>query len=155
MKWQKTYNAALAKLNGYIHAHSLRRSPVREKVLEQACKLPLRFTAEELELACAEEWISIATVYNALELFLKAQILHAIDRQRGRGATQYEVVPGKLSHIQIRCAKCGRIKEISDKVIDNAIQMHKHANFEMQRYSLVIYGECKHCKKTRQQNKEG
>lgn len=154
MKGQKTYEAALVKLNEYIGAHAMRRSTVREMVLEQACQLPPRFTAEQLTEACAAERISVGTVYNALELFIKAQIFHAIDRQRGKGATQYEVVPGKQTHMLIQCSRCGRITDIHDKAIDHLIRVRKYTNFEMQRYTLMIYGECKHCRKLKQQNKE-
>jgi Fe2+ or Zn2+ uptake regulation protein len=154
MKGQKTYEAALIKLNEYIAAHRMRKSRVREMVLEQACQIEQPFTAEQLAQACAAERISLGTVYNALELFITAQILHAINRQRGKGFTQYEVIPGKQAHIQIRCGKCGRIADIRDKAIDSLVKVHKFTNFEMRRYSLIIYGECKHCLKTRKRNKE-
>ncbi len=147
MKGQKTYEAALVKLNEYISAHTMRKSRVREMVLEQACLLPPLFTADQLAKACEAERISVATVYNSLELFIKAQIIHAIDRQRGKGATQYEVIPGKQIHMQIRCGKCGRVSEIKDQAIDHLIRVRKYLNFDMQSYTLLIYGECKHCRK--------
>lgn len=147
MKGQKTYEAALVKLNEYIAAHPMRKSHVREMVLEQVCLIQQPFTAEQLAEACAAERISVGTVYNALELFITAQILHAISRQRGKGATQYEVIPGKQIHMQIRCGKCGRITEIHDNAIDHLVRVRKYMNFEMQRYTLLIYGECKHCRK--------
>ena len=147
MKSQKTYEAALVKLNEYIAEHHMRKSRVREMVLEHACMLPLRFTAEKLEQACAAERISKGTVYNVLDILVKAHILHAIDRQQGRTATLYEIAPGKQIHIQIRCNRCGKVTEIRDKAIDHVIRMHKYFNFEVQRYTVLIYGECKYCLK--------
>ncbi len=147
MKGQKTYESALVKLNEYIAGRTMRRSQVREMVLEQVCGLPQPFTADQLAQACAAERISRGTVYNTLDLFIKAQILHAIDRQHGKNATLYNVIPGQQVHMQIRCSKCGRITEIHDKAIDHLIRVRKYTNFEVQRYSLLIYGECKHCRK--------
>ena len=154
MKGQKTYEAALVKLNEYIAAHPMRRSHVREMVLEQVCLIQQPFTAEQLAEACAAERISVGTVYNALELFITAQILHAIDRQRGKSATQYEVIPGKQTYMQIQCSKCGRVSEIKDKAIDHLIRVRKYINFDMQRYTLLIYGECKHCRKPKIQTEK-
>jgi Fe2+ or Zn2+ uptake regulation protein len=154
VKGQKTYEAALVKLNEYISARNMRKSRVREMVLEQACMLPPLFTAEQLAKACAAERISVATVYNSLELFITAQILHAIDRQRGKSATQYEVIPGKQTYMQIQCSKCGRVSEIKDKAIDHLIRVRKYINFDMQRYTLLIYGECKHCRKPKIQTEK-
>lgn len=147
MKGQKTYESALVKLNEYIAGRTMRRSQVREMVLEQLCALPQPFTADQLAQACAAERISRGTVYNTLDLFIKAQILHAIDRQHGKNATLYNVIPGQQVNMQIRCSKCGRITEIHDKAIDHLIRVRKYTNFEVQRYSLLIYGECKHCRK--------
>ena len=134
MKGQKTYEAALLKLNEYISARNMRKSRVREMVLEQACMLPPLFTAEQLAKA--------------------AQILHAIDRQRGKSATQYEVIPGKQTYMQIQCSKCGRVSEIKDKAIDHLIRVRKYINFDMQCYTLLIYGECKHCRKPKIQTEK-
>lgn len=147
MKGLKTYEAALVKLNEYIAGRNMRKTPVREMVLEQVCQLSQPFTADQLAQACAAERISVGTVYNALELFIKAQILHAINRQRGRTATLYEVIPGKQVHMQIRCGRCGRIVEMKDQAIDHLIRVRKYTNFNVQRYTLLIYGECKHCRK--------
>jgi len=147
MKGQKTYEAALSKLNEYVAEHHMRKSQVREMVLEQVCALPQPFTAEQLVQACAAERISQGTVYNTLDLFIKAQILHIFDRQYGNNTALYEVIPGRQVHLQVRCSKCGRISEIRDQAIDHLIRVRKYPNFELQRYSLLVYGECKHCRK--------
>lgn len=147
MKGQKTYEAALIKLREYVSEHHMRKSQVREMVLEIVCGLPQPFTAEQLAQACAAERISVGTIYNTVDLFIKAQIIHIFDRQFGNNIALYEVIPGRHVHLQIRCSKCGRVTEIHDQVIDNLIRMRKYPNFELQRYSLLIYGECKHCRK--------
>ena len=96
----KTYETALAKLNAYIKRQGLRTSIVRNQVLEQVCRLRQPFTAEQLTQACEEERISLATIYNALTLFVSAQIVHASKRQRGRSAIEYELITGTQNRLQ-------------------------------------------------------
>ena len=114
-------------------------------VLEQACLLPQPFTAEQLAQACAPERISSATVYNNLSLFITAHILYAINRQQGKNATLYEFTSGRQTRLQMICSSCGRVAEFRDKAIDHLIRVRKYPNFDLHRYSIFVYGECKHC----------
>lgn len=143
----KQYKAAVTKLNAYIEAHKMRVSQVREMVLKQVCLLPQPFNADQLTKACAAERISVGTVYNALDLFLSAQILHASERQRGRAATEYELITGHQTRMQIICQRCGRVSETRDKAIERLIQERKYSNFNASHFSIFIYGECKHCRR--------
>lgn len=148
----KTHNAALRQLNAYLRAHEMRPSKVRDMVLAQICNLPQPFTAEQLVTACREERISVGTVYNALNLFVLAQILQLHDRQRGRMASEYELIVGSAMRMQVVCTKCGRVTEMHDKAIERLIKERKYANFNLQHVSLFVYGECKLCRK--QKNKD-
>ena len=82
------YINSLERLRKFIKANGMRPSVVRDAVLEQACMLQQPFTANELLKACQEQRISIGTVYNALNVFISAQILSATNRQRGQGSTE-------------------------------------------------------------------
>ena len=143
----KTYDAALARLTGYIKEQGLRSTPVRRMVLEQICLLPQPFTAEQLTQACVAERISVGTVYNSLSLFLSAQILHATNRQRGKTATEYELITGTPNRMQIICQKCGRVANMHDKAIEHLIEKRKYSNFNVSHFSVFVYGECKHCRR--------
>ena len=143
----KTYKAAQDKLDAYIRNNGLRASKVRNIVLEQACQLQQPFVAEQLVEACAAERISVGTVYNALNLFLLARILHAINRQRGKTATEYEIVAGSVTRMQVVCSRCGRVTEFHDKAISRLVQERAYSNFNLQRFSLFVYGECKICRR--------
>ena len=143
----KAYKAAQDKLDAYIRENGMRASKVRNIVLEQVCQLSQPFTAEQLVEACAVERISIGTVYNSLNLFLLARILHAINRQRGKTATEYEIVTGSVPHMQVVCTRCGRMTEFHDKAIARLVQERSYANFNVQRFSLFVYGECKICRR--------
>lgn len=135
------------QLDRYIAEHNMRPSKVRNMVLEQVCLLSQPFTADQLAKACEAERISIGTVYNTLSLFISAQILHATQRQRGRTATEYELVTGAHNRIQMICQRCGRVANLRDKAIENLIERRKYSNFNEQHFSLFVYGECKHCRR--------
>ena len=143
----KIYDTALTRLNAYIQQEKLRVSPVRKMVLEKVCLLKQPFTAEQLIAACAEEHISDATIYNALTLFITARILQATKRQRGQTATEYELTIGTHSRMQIVCLKCGRVTTFHDKALEQIVKEHKYYNFNFNRFSMFVYGECKHCRK--------
>jgi len=142
----KTYELALERLQAYIKANNMRRSVVREMILEQVCLLPQPFTADLLTKACAAERISVGSVYNVLEVFVLAQILHAIKRQRGRTAMEYELTMVTRNRIQVICGRCKRVTSFHDKAIEHLIQTRKYANFNPDHYTLFVYGECKHCR---------
>lgn len=143
---RSVYNTALERLNQYVLAQNKRPSKVRDQVLEQAFLLPQPFTAEQLEKACQPLRISTGTVYNSLNLFVSAQILHCTTRQRGKAATEYEWMTGSPTRMQVICEKCGRISDFHDKAIDRLIQERRYSNFVLQHYSLYVYGECKVCR---------
>lgn len=144
---QRTYNIAVKHLDTYLHSHGMRPSRVRNKVLELACQLPQPFTAAQLEEACKTERISTGTVYNCLNLFIMAQILHAIERQRGRTVMEYELIPANSVKMMVICQKCNRVSEIHDKAIARLVMERKYTNFEPQQILMYIYGECKICRK--------
>ena len=143
----KTYDAAQERLNAYIRQEKLRVSPVRQTILEKVCLLKQPFTAEQVIEACTDEFISDATIYNALNLFVSAQILLATKRERGHAAVEYELTFSTHSRMQIVCLECGRVTNMRDKVLEQYIKGYKYYNFNPNRVSMTIYGVCKHCRK--------
>jgi Fe2+ or Zn2+ uptake regulation protein len=108
--------------------------------------LPQPFTAEHLEKACQSDGISSGTIYNCLQLFLDAQIIHATKRQKGHQATEYELITGNSIRMQRICQKCGRTTNFRSPAIDYIIREQKTQSFFMQHYTLLLYGECRKCK---------
>lgn len=124
----------------------MRVSSVRNTVLEMVCQLPQPFTAQQLVSACEPERISVATVYNVLDLLVDAQVLHATSRQRGKTNIEYELIVGSRNRMQVICLKCGRVTDVRDKAISRLVEDRKYANFNPQHFSLFVYGECKTCR---------
>ncbi len=108
--------------------------------------LPQPFTAEQLEAACQSEGISTGTIYNCLQLFLNANIIHATKRQKGHQATEYEMITGNLIRMQRICQTCGRTTNFRAPAVDQLIKELKNQNFFMQHYTLLLYGECRKCR---------
>lgn len=144
---QKAYKIAAERLEQYISTHDMRPSKVRMLVLGHICQLPQPFTADELLEVCRKDLISVGTVYNTLNLFVAAQILHATIRQRGRAATEYELMAGSQVRMQIICQNCGRVAEIHDKAIERLVKERQYSNFNMDYFSLYVYGKCKLCRR--------
>ncbi len=142
------YKAAQAQLNAYVQAHEMRRSQVRNMVLEQICRLPQPFTAAQLEEVCKAERISTGTVYNVLHVLIEASLVRPYDRGIGQTVTEYELVTEvSRSHMQIICRKCGRRTFIYDKALQRLVMERPYSNFNIQNYTLVVYGECKICRR--------
>lgn len=149
MKSSLSYQAALDRLNTYITANHMRHTPERKMVLMEICEMPQPFTADKLAERCAALRLSQGTIYNSLALFVSARILHAYNRENGRTSTEYEIIHGEKSQVQIICIKCGRMAEIHDKAIEHIIKSRKYSNFTPDHYTMHIYGECKVCRKKR------
>ena len=149
MKGDKKYQSALEQLSKYVRTHDMRPSAVRNMVLEQVCNLHQPFTADQLVKVCATERISVGTVYNSLNLFVKANIIRGHQRQRGQTATEYELLKETAKHMQFMCTRCGRTVDFTDRAIGRLIDERKYPNFNIQHYSLLVYGECKVCRKLR------
>lgn len=147
MKTNKNYKLSLERLGRYVKRNGLRPSVVRNMVLEQVCNLHQPFTAEQLIEACRQERISSGTVYNALNLFTKAEIIQGMQRQRGHIATEYELIGDSSQRMQFVCKKCGRIVDFNDKAIAQLIEARKYSNFQISQFSLIVYGECKVCRR--------
>ena len=148
-KANNPYKAAMDALNTYLLDHDMRMTPVRAIVLNEMCQLPQPFTAEQLQKACSEERVSKGTVYNTLNLMLKANILHIREKQRGHIVSEYEFATTPANRMQIVCTKCGRTKEVHDKAIARLLLEKKFTNFDMRHYSLIVYGECRICPRKR------
>ena len=142
----RSYSSALTQFRRYLLDNDKKPTKVRSMVLEHACQLSQPFTADQLFEACKADMISIGTVYNTLSLLIDAQVIHAIKRQRGKAATEYEIITGTANRLQIVCKKCGRKADFTDPVIARMIKEHKYYNFNMLNYSLIVYGECKICR---------
>ena len=88
--------------------------------------------------------VSLATVYNTLELLLECKLI--IKHQLGGQFAQYEKAFGNNTHNHLICTNCGKVKEFTDKQLRISIQSRKFAHFYSTHYTLYLYGLCHKCK---------
>lgn len=153
MKQEDSYKVAQSKLETYIQANNLRHTPERYSLLRYVCALEQPFSVDSLVKVAEEEHISLGTIYNSVNLFVSAQILHCINRRDGRKWAQYELMTQRTMRMEMICTRCGRVSRIKDAAIEKLVRTRKYSNFNMQGYSLYIYGECKTCKRKPQKDR--
>lgn len=145
-KQDDIYREAYQRLCAYIETHQLRHTAERMTILSAVCTLQ-RFSVDDLRYALTGITISRATVYNTLSIMEDAGIVHRLEKDFGKRATQYEIVFLRHSSVKIICQKCGRISEVKDSTIQRMLDDKSFTNFVQDRYSLYIYGHCKVCRR--------
>jgi Fur family ferric uptake transcriptional regulator len=130
----------------FLVKHKHRKTRERFAILEKIYAFEGHFNAEILYESMQNEYrVSLATVYNTLDLLLEAGLV--IKHQFDGLSAQYEKALGSNIHNHSVCIVCGKVKEFTDKKIKKAIQSKEFANFQSTHYSLYIYGVCKKCSK--------
>lgn len=141
------YRSAHEKFKAFLEKQGKVCTQEREMILHAICELKGPFDAAALVEAVAAKRITRATVYNALQLFTESGVLHCISRQAGRRKAQYELYMGSINRMQIICRRCGRVSEFHEVGIENIAKHRKYSNFLMERFSIVVYGTCKTCRR--------
>lgn len=146
MKDEYSFDDAKDVLTGYLDKKRQRKTPERFALLKKIAEYDGHFDAEQLYSAMAESYrVSLATVYNNLELFLDAGL---ITRHHFAGqTTQFEKTFGEQTHHHLICSKCGKVKEFTDIKIKSMIQSKEFAKFSPSHYSLYLFGLCSNCSK--------
>lgn len=145
MEEDKTKETVKEIFTKYLEENRHRKTPERFAILDYIYSQVGHFNAEILYEAMKNEYrVSLATVYNTLELLVETHLIvkHQFDGQ----AAHYEKTFGTSMHNHLICSNCGVVKEFSDKRIRVAIQNKKFAHFDVAHYSLYLYGLCSKCR---------
>ncbi|MCQ2311714.1 MAG: transcriptional repressor [Paludibacteraceae bacterium] len=152
---EEIYPAAEQRMNEYICAHNMRHTQERRTVLRCVCNLKHPFTADQLVEQTAKVFVSQATTYNVIRLLLNARVLHEVQRPGFGGKSGYEVALVSQDSIRMICTKCGREVALADKAISALVRRRRYTNFDMDHYSLYVYGACKVCRRLKGKEKKG
>ena len=155
MSEEKTKTAAVASFNEYLTQHKLRRTPERFAILERVFDMSSHFSIDTLHQQLDENGyhVSRATVYNTIELFIKAGLVrrHTFESQ----SPQYEKIVGLSKHYHLVCSHCGKVKEIKDSEIDFLLNTRRFGKFHPKYIDLNVYGLCATCaRNTNRKNKK-
>jgi len=119
-------------------------------------------TVEDIYLAAHEEkpTIGIATVYRAVNLFVRSGILSKFEF--GEGKARYEIVPGSDEpghHHHLICKKCQKILNYEDfmeeeqkfvEMVQSGLEERYH--FRIEDHIIQFYGYCEECLKKEDHN---
>lgn len=131
-----------ALLNQYLKNQNLRQTPERYIVLKYIYKINTHFDIDYLySFINKKEKISKATIYNNLEIFVKAKLIKQL--QFNNNKILYEKSLQKRQHDHLICNNCGKINEFCDPRIQNILSgIEQTTNFQIESHSLNVFGNC-------------
>lgn len=89
--------------------------------------------------------MSLATVYNTLEIFLKHNLVIEVASDN-TGKTRYDYF--EKPHYHVICVKCGRIVDVYDSQYQLLEEYAKKAtNYQILNSQYEVYGICEECQK--------
>lgn len=90
--------------------------------------------------------ISLATIYRTLRLLVESGLVSQVDL--GEDHSHYEPEGSKTGHGHLICLSCGTVKEFAEAKIQRTIGRIGKANgFELDKFSIQVFGYCRKCKK--------
>jgi Fur family ferric uptake transcriptional regulator len=134
-------------LTDYLTVNGHRKTPERYAILDTIYSIDGHFSVDLLYHKMAEEEkfrVSRATLYNTILLLMDAQLV--MKHQFGN-STQYERLYNSGMHLHLICTQCGKITEVQDEELKQAICATKFSHFTLSHYSLYIYGLCSKCQR--------
>ncbi|MDF0728219.1 Fur family transcriptional regulator [Cytobacillus sp. S13-E01] len=129
----------------YLKERGLRITPQRLLILKTIISLNGHPTVDDIHSHIP--YISVATIYNNIKLFVKLQILKELPY--GNGLSKYELY--KSNHYHVICERCGGIIDFKYPNLEEVEQVAlKLTNFKVHSHHFEIYGECATCQDSNQ-----
>lgn len=89
--------------------------------------------------------LSLATVYNTLQILVDAGIIHEIGAA-GDGAMHYDA--DASPHVNLVCTNCGRIDDFHETTLKRVTQrVTQQSGYQVYGARVVYYGLCPECRK--------
>lgn len=137
-------SAYVKKFLQYLEEHHCRKTPERFVILDRAMKMAHVFTVEQLgeNVERGGYMVSRATLYNNVELLVKAQLLHKFNYDGQH--TYYERFSlSRYTHLV--CNECGKVKVVKDSTFVAYMNAKTFPAFSSRHFSLCVYGICNSC----------
>ncbi|WP_432797931.1 Fur family transcriptional regulator [Poriferisphaera sp. WC338] len=144
------HTAPIKKLGDLFAKHGLRCTRQRTALYEALSKSSAHPTADELfrSLSGKVPAMSLATVYNTLEVFCEVGLAQKLPGAGANGSARYDA--GDEPHLHLRCQKTGKIadlpepfgKQILEVIPENLIkQIEKQLGFKVNQIQIELIGE--------------
>lgn len=131
-------------LDLYITEHHMRRTPERYAILKAIYDLKGVFTADELmEIMSKDFPVSIATIYNTLEILEKIDLVQRINYSQ---QLYFQKCHGLRNRFYTICTNCGVVESTENIHINNQISTVKFRRFSPKYITISVYGICSKCK---------
>jgi Fur family ferric uptake transcriptional regulator len=134
---------AAAELRRTGHRSGGARAAVIELMAKQDCCL----TAQEVfdGLRADGRVIGIASVYRALDLLARLDLVRRVDKGAASG---YEpALPGGHHHHHVVCDRCGKVSSFEDQALEDAIdRLSRRLKHTVAEHDVVLRGSCPDCR---------
>lgn len=91
--------------------------------------------------------IGIATVYRALQLFEKLDIVYKLNFDDGFSRYELNQGTGDHHHHHLICLECGKVMEVKLDLLDSLERkIEKDGQFSIVDHNVKFYGYCSECK---------
>lgn len=130
------------ELKAYLRQRNMRVTPERLRIMEHICSLAYPATIEEIHKSVASVFhVSLATVYNTVQLLMKAGFISC--RAGADGKTLYGPVAG--DSVAFVCRICGKTKyeRINLRVV--GAPPLKSRGFSTEDVVVTVSGLCRSC----------
>lgn len=137
--------AAGADARGRLEAAGQRSTRQREAVYGYLRGVHHHPTAEDVYLAVKRRLprVSLATVYNALEMFVRNGLASKLTY--GDAAARYDIRTDPHSHA--RCLGCGRVEDLEAIPALRWLRAIRPRDFTATGFRFAILGRCRACRK--------
>jgi len=130
----------------FIRRRGLRRTPERERVLQEIFEIHGHFDVDELYLKLRQKGgkISRASIYRVLPLFRECGLIREVDFSDGHW--HYEHIYGHSQHAHLRCLGCGQVVEFEEPFLQLLEENLARAyNYRIKTHQLEVRGYCASC----------
>ena len=125
----------------------LRVTPQRRAMCRTLARDTSHPTAQTIYERLKSEFpsLSLATVYNTLQILVDAGVIHEIGAA-GDGAMHYDT--DAALHVNLVCTNCGRIDDFHETTLQRVTQsVTQHSGYQVRGARVAYYGLCPDCRK--------
>jgi len=131
-----------------LQKEGLRYTKQRQEIWNELRSSNKHRDAEEIYITLNNQGLKIsrATVYRAIDVLVKNNLIDKLDI--GDGRARFEYNDKSLHHDHLICTSCGKIIEFcNDEIEELQIKVAKQRKFKLLHHNHQLFGLCEDCNK--------